>query len=222
MTLPTKVPYLAAVATLALGLACPAQATPLAAPWAGRDIGGPTQKGSADVGADGAWTIKGGGADIWNTEDQFFFVCQPIDGDVQITVKALGKPTETDEWAKAGLMIRETLEPGARHAMLVTTPQHGLVFQWRETTGGESTWPEVSAVESDDLKTPVVLRLTRKGKALTPEYSTDDGKTFKPAGEPLTLPDDVAKTVYVGLAITAHEDSKLSEAKFSDLAVKKL
>jgi regulation of enolase protein 1 (concanavalin A-like superfamily) len=222
MCLSGKLAGIATIAILAVGVGRPALTAPLAAPWATRDVGGPTEKGSAEVGADGAWTIKGGGADIWETADQFFFAYQPIDGDVQITVKALGRPVETDEWAKAGLMIRETLEPGARHAMLVTTPQHGLAFQWRDTTGGESASPGASVIESDDLKTPIVLRLTRKGKVITAEYSTDDGKTFKSAGDALTFPADLPKTVYVGLAITAHEDSKLSEAKFSDLAVKRL
>jgi regulation of enolase protein 1 (concanavalin A-like superfamily) len=211
------------IATVAIiALAGSALAAPLAAPWASRDVGSPTEKGSADLGADGAWTLKGGGADIWDTADNFFFAYQPIEGDVQITVKALGKPTETDEWAKAGLMIRESLEPGARHALLATTPQHGLVFQWRDTANSESAWSDASAIESSDLQTPILLRLTRKGKVITPEYSTDDGKTFKSAGEALTFPGDLPKTVYVGLAITAHEDSKLSEAKFSGLDAKKL
>jgi hypothetical protein len=205
-----------------LGVSRTAPAAPPAAPWTFRDIGGPTEKGSAEVSADGAWTVKGGGADIWSTEDQFFFAYQPIEGDVQITVKALGKPTETDEWAKAGLMIRESLEPGARHALLASTPLNGLAFQWREAAGGESAWPEAPSIESGDLKTPILLRLTRKGKVITAEYSTDDGKTYKSAGDALTFPDDLPKTVYVGLAITAHEDSKISEAKFSGLEVKKL
>lgn len=213
---------IATITILALGVGRPLGAAPLAAPWTGRDIGGPAEKGSVDVGADGTWTIKGGGADIWEMADQFYFAYQPIEGDVQITVKALGKPTETDEWAKAGLMIRDTLEPGARHAMLVTTPQNGLAFQWRDTKDGESASPGESVIDSAGLQTPILLRLTRKGKVITAEYSTDDGKTFKSAGEALTFPDDLSKTVYVGLAITAHEDSKLSEAKFSGLEVKKL
>jgi len=36
----------------------------------------------------------------------------------------------TDPWAKAGLM-RESLEPGARHASIFVTPGQGVAFQRR-------------------------------------------------------------------------------------------
>lgn len=209
------------VVTFLLMTALPTAAAPPASPWATQDIGGPGQKGSCDVGAEGVWTIKGGGADIWETADQFSFTYQPIEGDVQITVKALAKPKETNEWAKAGLMIRESLAPGARHAMLIVTPLQGLDLQWRAAAEAESDAAE-PAIDSDSLKTPLLLRLTRKGKEITAEYSIDDGKTFQRAGEPVSFPEDLPKKIYVGLAITAHDNSQLTEARFNAPEVKKL
>lgn len=210
--------YTAIVLVLA---ALPGAAAPPAAPWTTQDIGGPSRKGSCDVGAEGVWTLKGGGADIWDASDQFSFTYQPVEGDVQITVKALTKPKETNEWAKAGVMFRESLMPGARHAMLLTSASSGLAFQWRAAAGAESEWPDAATIESDLLKLPLLLRLTRRGKTITAEYSTDDGKTFQSAGDPLTFAEDLPKTVYVGLAVTAHDDEQLTEATFQAPKIEK-
>ena len=66
---------------------------------------------------------------IWNTSNQFVFVSTPLqrDGSIVARVRDL---QNTDPWAKAGLM-RESLEPGARHASIFVTPGQGVAFQRR-------------------------------------------------------------------------------------------
>ncbi len=46
--------------------------------------------------------------------------------------------TNTQGWAKAGVMIRETLDPGAREASMIITPTNGSVFLYRTSTGGST------------------------------------------------------------------------------------
>lgn len=202
-----------------------AQGTPVAAPpgFIGCSINEGARSGAVlfDA-ATGEITIRGSGADIWGTADGFYFVSQPVEGDVQVTVRALTKPTHTHDWAKAGIMIRESLEPGARHAMLVLTPANGLAFQWRMQRNDISEWPGSAAIDSDSLLPPLVLRLTRRGNTITPEYSTDNGQTFQSAGDPVTFETALPRTVHVGLAITAHTTAQVSEAKFSNLEIRKL
>jgi hypothetical protein len=207
------------------GVAVAAGATPVVVPegFVGCSIAEGANQGSATFdAATGQITIRGSGGDIWDASDRFYFMAQAMDGDVQLTVKALDKPTATSDWAKAGLMIRESLEGGARFADLVTTPSNGLAFQWRPTTNSGNDLGNSVSIDTDTLKPPITMRLTRKGNTITAEYSTDDGKTFQSAGDPYTFEQALPKTLYVGLAITAHDASQVSEAHFSNLDIKKL
>src|SRR5206468_1556269 len=70
----------------------------------------------------GEFTLRGSGRDFWNAADGGYFLNQPVTGDFQVTVEALTLPTATDPYAKAGLMIRESLDPEARNVYLVTSP----------------------------------------------------------------------------------------------------
>jgi len=199
-------------------------ATPVLAPagFTGCSVNEGANAGSVTLDANGEITIHGSGGDLWGTSDQGYFVLQPVEGDFQITVKALTKPSETNVWSKAGLMIRESLDGGARDAYLVLTGAQGLAFQYRGSTGGDAAWPGSAALDNDTLALPITLRLTRKGNEITPEYSLDDGKTFEAAGDAFTFEQDLPKMLHAGLAITAHDGSKISDAKFSNLEIKKL
>jgi regulation of enolase protein 1 (concanavalin A-like superfamily) len=174
--------------------------------------------------ATGIITVHGSGNDIWNNADEFNFTSQEVQGDFQVTVKALDKPTATDGWSKAGLMIREGLDAGARDAYLVLSNANGLTFQWRDTKDGGAAWSNTATLSNDDLKTPIWIRMTRKGDNITGEYSLDEGKTWLGADKDenkITL-DGLASKVNVGLAITAHSEGKVAEAHFSDLSITKL
>jgi regulation of enolase protein 1 (concanavalin A-like superfamily) len=199
-------------------------ATPIATPpgWMGCSIGEQRRFGSATFdAATGEITIGGSGGGFWFGGDQVYFLNQRVEGDVEITVKALVKPTGPNEWAKAGLMIRDSLEGTARSAYLMTTPANGLAFQYRTALDGNADWPGSSAIKAAGLSMPLLLRLTRKGQTITPEYSTDDGKTFQPAGEPLVFGQELPQSLYVGLAVTSTDISVVSRARFRDLVIRK-
>jgi hypothetical protein len=85
----------------------------------------------------GEFTINGAGADIWGTADQFHFAYQTLNGDGEIVAR-VASLQNTHAWAKAGVMIREALTAGSRHAFAAVTPGNGLSFQRRVTTGGSS------------------------------------------------------------------------------------
>jgi DNA-binding GntR family transcriptional regulator len=165
-------------------------------------------------------TIRASGGDIWDAGDQGYFVYQEREGDFQITARALAQPSNTSDWAKAGLMIRESLDPGARTAFVYVTPGNGLLFQWRPQTHGKTALSQV--LDADTLKVPIVLRLTRRGNQITSELSLDDGQTFTRAPERYTYERDLPRRLYVGLAATAHDSSQITEAKFNGLEIKKL
>ncbi len=70
--------------------------------------------------------------DIWGTADEFRYVYQSISGDFTVTAR-LSSLTNTDPWAKAGVMVREGTAADARHALTAVTISNGLAFQRRAT-----------------------------------------------------------------------------------------
>src|SRR6202012_3557566 len=84
------------------------------------------------------FSILGGGHDIWDPSDAFHFVYQAVqNGNVTITARVVSIQN-TSDWAKAGVMIRETLDADSPHAMVVITPGQGAAFQFRPSKGAAS------------------------------------------------------------------------------------
>ena len=85
--------------------------------WAQQEIGQGTGL-SGDVRAEGAgvFSVTASGGDIWRTADSFRYGYQALNGNGQIVARVLGMEGTTNGWAKAGVMIRETLDPHSRQA----------------------------------------------------------------------------------------------------------
>jgi hypothetical protein len=200
-------------------------ATPVAAPAGlmGCSINeGLMSGGAAFDPATGEITLRGTGLFVFDTFDQLYFLSQPVEGDAQNTVQARTRPTLSHDWARAGLMIRESLDPGARHLTLWISRARGLFTQWRAATDQLTEGPERFPLGATSLRAPITLRLTRRGNTVTPEYSIDDSTTFQPAGRPITFDPPLASMLHIGLAITAAHRSAINQARFSIPEVKKL
>jgi RHS repeat-associated protein len=176
-----------------------------------QDIGTPGIAGSAtyDPGT-GNWTVNGGGADIYGSGDHFNFAGQSFTGNGSIAAQ-VNNQTDTNAWAKAGVMFRNTSATDSAFADVVATPGHGVAFQWRSSTGGGSSSTAVTGIAA-----PVWVKLTRIGDKFTGYYSTD-GTTWTQIGGSQTV--DIAPTALAGLAVTAHNNSAVSTATFSHVAI---
>jgi regulation of enolase protein 1 (concanavalin A-like superfamily) len=212
--------------------------TPVAVPagWMGCSLNEGPRPGSAVFdGATGEITLRGSGFGFADTPadvtEQGYFLGQAVEGDVQITVRMLTSPTGKGGDRIAGLTIRESLDGGARYVLFGIQPAprsfpdnlSGLLRQWRTTA---NVRPRRSlSIRNSALKLPVVLRLTRRGNVITPEYSLDDGKTFQ-ADTPITFASSLANTLHVGLAISGGTGfgarDGMSEARFNGLEINKL
>jgi hypothetical protein len=73
--------------------------------------------------------LSAAGTDIWNTTDEFRYAFKRLTG--SSIIARVDSITNTNAWAKGGVMIRETLDPSSRHAMVVVTPGSGVAFQRR-------------------------------------------------------------------------------------------
>ncbi|MDQ6471629.1 family 16 glycosylhydrolase [Flavobacterium sp. LHD-80] len=183
----------------------------LPSPWVSTDLGAVTPAGEATH-SNGTFTIKGSGTDIWETSDQFQFVNQSITGDAEIIAK-VNSLTNTNTYAKAGVMFRETLTPTSKHAMTDVTPAAGVEFLSRNATSGV-TVADVAAGTA-----PKWVRVVRAGNVFT-SYTSDNGTTWTQLGTPKTIA--MANTIYVGMAITSHANGTLGTGVFSDVIVRNI
>jgi hypothetical protein len=184
-------------------------ATALPVPWLDQDIGSNVQiPGSASY--SGTFTVKGSGDDIWNQSDNFHYCYQPASGDVTIIARVAAQQN-TDPWAKAGVMIRESLAANSVHAMAVMTPGNGANLQWRPTTGGSMSFQNQTG-----LTAPYWVKLVRSGNTFS-GYCSPDGVTWTQVGTNQTF--TMASSYYVGLPVTSHNNSLLNTSTFDNVSV---
>src|ERR1035437_1687609 len=192
---------LLAVTVVLLGVSTAARAQ-LPSGWQDLDVGSPSLSGSAS-GANGAWSVSGGGADIGNTSDQFNFAYETSSGSAVILAQVL-TVQETDGSAKAGVMFRDDNTAGAMFAMVAVTPNNGLLLEWRNTTGGSSTAAQIAGIVP-----PIWVELVRSGVNFTGYYSPD-GLAWTPIAQAQTIP--MNSLPLAGLAVSAHNNSFLCQA----------
>jgi len=176
--------------------------TPLGLP-AGQqaaDIGSPAIAGSTSY-ANGAYQIHAGGVDIWGTSDQFHYIYQQASGDLDLRVR-VNSMTLSASWAKAGVMIRETLTAGSTHAYSALSGDQGFVFHRRPAANSTT----VSTPGSMRVA-PGWVRLTRSGTLFT-AYESIDGQTWSPIASD-SIP--MADTVYVGIAVTSQNPTTATD-----------
>jgi regulation of enolase protein 1 (concanavalin A-like superfamily) len=181
------------------------------------------------VDANGVITMRSGGHDIWDDGDDCTFLHQKVSGDFRITVAMLRLPSATSSWAKAGPMVRESVDRGSRQVLFAALGLEGAVVSWRtETDGGSASTDSEGNGRALDwntardavAKAPLYLRLTRQGDKITPEYSLD-GTTFQPGSDPITV-SGLKTELEVGVAHTSHDATRVSEVKFRDVKIEKL
>ena len=172
--------------------------------WTGSDIGAVAAPGSYSASGT-SFTVRASGADIWNAADEFYYVYRTLAGDGEITAQ-VASITNTHEWTKAGVMIRESLNANSRFALMCVTPGMGAAFHYRTSTGGSA-----APKNSGDLTTraPYWVRIKREGTVVR-GYVSADGANWT-LNNSVTLT-NLAATVYVGLALTSHLDGTIATA----------
>jgi alpha-L-fucosidase len=173
--------------------------------WLSQDIGATGEVGSFVQSGDTV-LVKGAGTDIWNTADGFYYVYEMLDGDGSITTR-VESMQGTAPWAKAGLMIRESLDANSRQIIAFMSPRNGAALQGRSRTGGSSS----GFGQIKGLKAPYWLRLKRHGNVFT-AYQSPDGKDWASLGE-TTI--DMADKVTIGLAVCSSNADAPCQAVFT-------
>jgi len=187
----------------------------LPSPWLNQDIGSPGAAGSASYNS-GTFTVNGSGADIAGTSDAGYFVYQPITGNCTITARVVSFSNIVADWAKAGVMIRESLNANSTFAFgNYTTNVANTVHSWtllhRDTTGGTAT----QTVWGTDQVTPYWIRVVRSGNSFSGYVSSNGSSWTLITTATITM----TSNVYVGMAVTSHQAGSISTATFDNVSV---
>ncbi len=168
----------------------------------------------------GAFTVGASGHDIWDGADDFRFVFKQLSGDGSIVAKVDGL-ANTNAWAKAGVMIRQSLTDTSPMVDMIVSAASGAGLQWRATTGSNAV--NTNAPTVTGVAAPQWVKLTRKGNDFTAQYSAD-GKTWLDIKNPTLTGTVVSATVnmgsnvYLGLCVTSHDPALTTTAEFSGVA----
>jgi len=208
---PTRIAVLLVIFCAALLAATASFAQTVSQSWGFASIGitGPGPLPAAPSiqcrGNDCALSIASVGTGIGGTADEFTFAYVAFTGDGELVTR-VDSLTRTDDEAKAGLMIRESLDPGASHAFAFVSGDGTLAFQGRPATNGISENTPAGGAPGQ-----VWLKLVRVGATFT-AYRSPDGTIWnKFASDTIAM----GATVFAGLAVTSHNPGLPATAQFS-------
>ncbi|HSH92865.1 MAG TPA: hypothetical protein VK968_01830, partial [Roseimicrobium sp.] len=191
-------------------------AAALPAPWVSGDIGSPSPAGSAGFNSNtNTFTLSGGGSDIWNSSDQFQFVSKGMSGDGTIVARVTSVQN-TNTWAKAGVMFRDSTAANAMFADVVVSASSGVSFQWRNSTGGFADYVLASGIAA-----PAWVKLVRTGNSFTAFYATTSGTPTSADWIQVGTAQTIAmgNNVHAGLALTSHNNGTVCTATFTNVQV---
>jgi glucose/arabinose dehydrogenase len=209
-------------------------------PWLSTDVGAPILAGSADYSAgDQAFYIDGAGADAFGSNDQFHYVYQTLNGDGTIIARVRYQ-TNSNSWAKAGVMIKQSAAAGAPFVDALVSPDvsqntpningvsctsngclsplppvtpamgHGVRMQY---SGSKSATP--NSYPAGFTEPNKWLELQRVGNTFTSWLSADGVNWTKIGTATVTM----SNPVTIGLFVTSHNIGELSTAAFDHVQV---
>jgi TolB protein len=158
----------------------------------------------------GTYTVGAAGANMWAKLDAMQFVWKKKSGDFSIGADIAFVGASTQPHRKACLVIRQNLNPGSAY---VDVAQHGsglTSIQFRDTEDGFTR--EIECMTDG----PSRVRLDRIGDDIYLSVGYAGGKPA-PSGASFKL--HMSDPVYVGLAVSAHDDNAFETAVFSHVEI---
>jgi hypothetical protein len=173
------------------------------------DVGAVLHAGSVEHDAvRRAYTVAGGGANMWFTNDALQFVWKRISGDVTLAADITFLGQGGDPHRKACLIVRQNLDPDSAYADAVLHGDGLTSLQYREGKGAR-TYEIQSGVNK-----PGRLRIEKRGGYVSMSIARD-GEALHPAGGSFRL--SLPEPFYVGLGVCAHNNNALEKAVFANV-----
>ncbi len=165
--------------------------------------------------ASGSIVMNAIGTDIWNNGDQFRFAYKSLSGDGTMVAR-VDAVFNSNVWAKGGVMIRQSIQPGSVHAFMPITPGgasagNGASFQHRLAANGASTNNDSTTL----VAAPYWVKIERKGNNFS-GYISPDSVTWTQLGTAQTI--TMTNPVLIGLALCSHDAAIATSAAFSNVS----
>jgi hypothetical protein len=162
----------------------------------------------------GAWTINAGGSDIFSTADHFRYDYQSPGGTSNMIEAQITGQSNSNAWAKAGVMMRLDNTPGSPQFSVLITPGNGVFVEYRSIAGGTTTRAGTVAGQLP----PKYIWVVRSGTTFTGWYSTTNnlGTATKLFSQTIAA---MSGTVLEGLAAASHNSSALCTVTMDTVTV---
>ena len=176
--------------------------------WSVLDIGN-SLKGGQKINND-FWHVYGGGYDIWNTKDEFRFIYIEQENDFSISI-SINELLNTHSYAKAGIMVRNSLSDSSSHALINIFPYGNTEFSYRQNSG-----ERMFAVSGPSLDfTNAKLKLQREKNIIKGFVNVNNEWQIV---DSVMIP-NLKNMIYLGLATLSHDNTQLTKAIYSDLQI---
>jgi TolB protein len=207
-----SLPHLGVVTMIAFGALVPDASAQQAVGefTAHGDVGTVTRPGSASYDSTtGVYQLTGSGANVWAARDAFHYAWRKMKGDFILTARGQLVGKGVDPHRKFGWMIRRSLDSAAVHASAAVHGDGLVSLQFRKAAGGQTEQVQSPVKGADVVQLErrggtYIMSVARYGDTLSSVQTTD-----------IPLGDDV----YVGLFITAHNDTVTERATLSDVRI---
>jgi RHS repeat-associated protein len=154
-----------------------------------------------------------GAAEEYNDQDNYSYAYTTLTADTEVIVNVAGFLNAADQYSKAGILVRSSLDQNAESVLLAMTSGAGThwtvraeggatrtgVYDWNHWLTGSSAW----------------IRLVRSGNVITGYFSMD-GETWNEIHSATTT---LPQTVYVGLAVAGNNGTQAVTATLSDVSL---
>jgi hypothetical protein len=179
-------------------------------PWRGQDIGPVLKRGTA-AHYHGSFSVEAHPRSRKAKGDALFFVYQNWGGDGEIVarVASLDPRDAKEKQARAGLMMRTSLEPESANVSMSLSGGLGSIFR-RFSRKGEKVVDD----KRPDLKPPYWVKLARENGTIA-GYQSTDGQSWKLIASSET---DLPERMFIGLAVTGRRKEP-AHATFDHVAL---
>jgi Tol biopolymer transport system component len=175
------------------------------------DVGDVRKPGSAQYdSAQGSYLVKGGGANMWFTNDAFHYVWKRMSGDLMLAADIRWLGTNGNPHRKACLLIRQTLDTDSAYVDAVLHGDGLTSLQYREAPGGQTR--EIQS----NISAPARLRIEKRGDYVSMSVAPA-GEALRPAGGSFRI--RFQEPFCIGLAVCAHDNNALEEARFFNVEI---
>ncbi|MCB9249752.1 MAG: TolB family protein [Ignavibacteriales bacterium] len=155
-----------------------------------------------------SYTLSGAGENMWFEKDAFHYLYKKVSGDFSLSAEIKFIGNGINPHRKAGVIIRQNLNPGSPYADAIIHGDGLTSLQYRENENDLTH--EIQAT----VNAPKMVRITKEGNYIFMEVANEHEDFHSPGGSfrlKLTEP------YYIGLGVCSHDSTVLEKAVFSNV-----